>query len=619
MPNLCGISAAESNRAVLRYVAEDPACWAVTPTTSGTLTRELRITASSLTATKETQISNEIRADRMVSNIIEVGAMSGGDIEFEFSAGSQDDFLQAFLLGTWSRPMTQDVFRGANVSWGTTSRLDISGGDYTDYFVVGRRVKTAGFTNPNNNNYWQISSLAFASGVTQVTMTTTTATVETGNAFSEIADANDVIILNNTTIRLGTGGANVIDSNGGNAFASAIAAGQLVVGQRIYVEGLGYEVGELDYTGQPTDADTVTLFDGEKTVVLEFDSNSAFVRGRTQVAIAGSEDATMGNFVAAVNTLYAQKKIAIGARLDAATNTIYLRNYRAAQGGSIAESTANMTATAFSGGAAANHGFFTVSALADDVITVSSFPGTNANAGALAVTIKGSHVRNPGVLSEIVKQSFTVETGFTDVNQYFVQRGQRVGSFSLSVASGEIVTGTIAMEGKDTTTGTVSTLSNAPYAPLASTATEVMNATVNVGDVRKNGVTLTTALQSIEIEGDANLRTQNAVANKFPAGIGYGRMNVTGKMTAYFETLDMYDHFLNHDTISMSFDFRDNNGLSYTFTMPAVKITSDPIAPGGIDQDIMEELDFVTQRDPVLNTQFMVDRYSSVFAPLALT
>lgn len=619
MPNLCGISAAESNRAVLRYVAEDPACWAVTPTTGGTKTRELRIMSSSLTANKETQISNEIRADRMVSNIIEVGATSGGDIEFEFSAGSHDDFMQAFVLGTWSRPMTQDVFRGTNVSWGTTSRLDIQGGDFTAYFVVGRRVKTAGFRLPENNNYWQVSAVAFSAGVTSVTMTTATAAVETGNVFSEISDANDVVILKNTAIRLGTGAANTIDSNGGNAFAAAIAAGQLVVGQRIYVEGLGYEVGELDYTGQPADGDIVTLFDGDKTVVLEFDSNSAFVRGRTQVAIAGTEDATAANFVAAVNALYAARKTSIGARVDSGTNTIFLRNYRAAQGGSITESVANYTATAFTGGAAANHGTFTITALADDVITVSTFPGTNANAGSIPVTIKGSHLRNPGVLSQIIKQSFSIETGFTDVNQYFMQRGQRVGSFSLSVASGEIVTGKFAMEGKDTVTGTTSVLANAPYVSLASTATEVMNATTNVGDVRKNGVTLSTALQAIEFEGDANLRQQNAVSSKFPAGIGYGRINISGKMMAYFETLDMYDHFLNHDTISLSFDFKDNYGLSYTFTMPAVKITSDPIAPGGIDQDIIEELDFVTQRDPVLNTQFMVDRFSSVFAPLAIT
>ncbi len=619
MANLCGISAAESNRAVLRYVAEDPACWAVTPSSAGTKTRELRIMSSSLTANKETQISNEIRADRMVSNIVEVGATSGGDIDFEFSAGSHDDFMQAFVLGTWSRPMTQDVFRGANVSWATTSRVDIAGGDFTAYFTVGQRVKTSGFLTPANNDYFQVSSVAFASGVTSVTMTTSSGVVETGNVFSEIADANDVITLKNTTLRLGTAGANTIDSNGGNLFAAPIAAGQLVVGQRIFVEGLGYESAVLTYTGQPADGDTLTLSDGDKTVVLEFDSNSAFVRGRTQVVIGATQDDTYTNAARAINSLYAQRKTKIGAAVDTTGNTLTIRNFRPAQGAAVTESVANLTVTSpYAGAAAANHGFFTITALTSDVITLSSFPGTNANAGAVPVTIKGSHLRNPGVLSQIIKQSFSIETGFTDVNQYFMQRGQRVGSFSLSVSSGEIVTGKFALEGKDTVTGTTSVLANAPYVPLASTATEVMNATTNVGDVRKNGVTLSTALQAIEIEGDANLRQQNAVSSKFPAGIGYGRINITGKMMAYFETLDMYDHFLNHDTISMSFDFQDNNGLFYTFTMPAVKITSDPIAPGGIDQDIIEELDFVTQRDPVLNTQFMVDRFSSVFAPLSL-
>lgn len=61
MANLCGISSAESNRAVLRYLAEDPACWSVTPTSGKP--REFRITSSSLAASKETKVSAEIRAD----------------------------------------------------------------------------------------------------------------------------------------------------------------------------------------------------------------------------------------------------------------------------------------------------------------------------------------------------------------------------------------------------------------------------------------------------------------------------------------------------------------------------------------------------------------------------
>lgn len=613
MPNVCGISAAESNRVSLRYIEEDPACWAVTPTSGAT--REMRITASSLTANKETQISEEIRADRMVSSIIEVGASSGGDIDFEFSAGSFDDFFQAFLGGTWTKPMTFDKFVGAGVSWTDTDELTVAGGDWRDYFAVGRVVKTEGFRTPGNNRYWTISALAFAGGATQITMTTSTATVEAGSAYTKVLDANDYLVRS-TAIRAGTAGAKTFDSNGSNAFASAIAAGDLVVGQRISVEGLGYDAGAVTFqaAGVPADGETITIYDGEKTVVYEFDSNGAYTRGRIPVTIGVDQDAMAANFANAVQDVFYQGKSKVFVSTidtSGADGIVNLRNSAKNGNGTITEAAANTTRTDFTG-YTASFGVFTITGLSDDVITVFETVGTNANAGTVGVVIKGSHLRNPGVLADIKKRSFSIETGFTDVNQYFLQKGLRVGSFELGVTAGEIVTGKFAMEGKDTVLSQATVLGTAPYDVLATTATEVMNATVNIGEVRKNGTALTTAIQSIEFTGEAALRQQPGISSKFPVGIGLGRFNLTGKLMAYFETLELYDHFLSHDTISISFDFQDNDDNFYTFTLPAVKIMADPVAPGGIDEDILEEIEFGAQRDPNLNTMMMVDRMSSV-------
>lgn len=619
--NACGLQAAESNRAVLRYLAEDPNCWGVTPASGAS--REMRITSSSLAAEKETVVSDELRADRMVADVIETAAMSGGEINVEFSAGSLDDFMQAFVLGTWSRPMTFDKFEGAIVSIednAGTTEIRISGGDYRAYFTVGRVIKTEGFINPANNNYWTIVSRSFASGVTTIVTDGTTGVDEAGSDYSSVADANDAIIVKDTTIRAGTGSARTFDSNGGNAFTSAISAGQLVVGQKIHVSGLGYETGTFAFGGQPADGETVTVNDGTRSVVFEFDNNNAFQRGRVGVAIGGSAAATAANLQAAIMDQLWKKKILCSASV--ATTTVTVRNLNPdqianASSTALTEATASaVTATTFSG-ATASFGIFTITALTDDVITVAEDVATNANSGSLAVTIKGSHLRNPGDLNDITPQSFTIETGFTDVSQYFIQKGMRVGSFSLNVASGELVAGTINLMGKDTLASGTTTLGAAPYDVLASTATPVLNATTNVGSIFKNGELLATALQSIEITGEAALREQRAVGSRFPAGIGTGRFNLTGTITSYFETLEMYDHFLNHDTISLAFPFQDNDYQTYWFTIPALKITSDPIAPGGIDQDVLEELEFTAIRDPNLNTMFMIDRFSSVLPATA--
>lgn len=612
MANQCGISSAESNRVVLTYIAESPTCWSVTPVNG--ITRQLRITSSSLAPSKGTKTSAEIRADRMVPSIIEVEASSGGDINFELSAGSLDDFLQAFVLGTWTRPMTFDKFQGATVSITANNTVTVSGGNFTGYFTAGRVVKLEGFLIPANNDYFTVTSVNTGSGVTNIVLTTTALTVEVGNAYTKVLDANDVVVLKNTSIRLGTGGANILDSNGGNAFTAAVAAGQLLVGQRIYIEGIGYETSDITLTGLPVDGDTVTISDGVDTVIFEFDNNSAYTRGRVGVTIGADATATGHNLALAVMDSLNQRKVRVAA--SDALGVVTVKNLRGT-GGTIAESAANLTVAAFAGGDDSKHGFATITSVSNDVIGLDREITTDANAGAAPVTIKGTHLRNPGVLSQIVKQSYTVETGFSDVSQYFVQNGLRVGSFELKVAAGDIVTGKVALQGKATATRSSTLLGSAPYTPLATTATEVLNATVNVGAIRKNGVTLSTALQSVELKGDASLRTLKGVGSKFPVGIAYGRLSITGKIVSYFETLEMYQHFINHETISLAFDFADNDFNSYTYTLPAIKITTDPIAPGGIDQDILEDLSFVSQRDPVLNTQMMIDRWSSTLPPTA--
>jgi hypothetical protein len=83
-------------------------------------------------------------------------------------------------------------------------------------------------------------------------------------------------------------------------------------------------------------------------------------------------------------------------------------------------------------------------------------------------------------------------------------------------------------------------------------------------------------------------------------------------MTAYFEDMVLYNHFINHDTISIGFDFKDQDANVYYWTIPALKITSDPIAPGGIDQDVKEEMEWSALRDPATACMLQVDRFSSV-------
>lgn len=602
---------ADSNRARIRYIKEGTTSWGTTPVSGQT--KELRYTSSTLNASKQTAVSEEIRADRMTADIIEVGANSSGEFNIEFSAGSHDDFQEAFTYGAYTRPMNFASATGKGLEWADTDTLYVKGKDVTAYFTAGRRIRTQGFEAAANNGYFQIATITWNAGTnrTEINVTAATATAEAGTAFTSLYDANDVIVLNNTAIRAGTAGASAFDGNGTNPFAPAIAAGQLSTGQKIYVENaFGVEAGSITFSALPASGTKVKISDGSKDMIFQL--GGSVPNGTTAVALGADEDEAAANLATAINRQRMRDGIQCSASADAGVVTVKNLN---AVGGSILEvldTGAVMTVVNFTGGDAAPRGVFTIESATDDVLTVSPNPGTFANAGGMKVTIKGSMLRNPNDPDEITPQSFSFETGFEDVSQYFIADGQRIGTMAYNIASNSILTGSFGLQGRAMTRASTSILGELPYTPLTTTATPVYNATVNVGTLKINGEPLSTAVQSIALNGSNNLRDQNAVSYKFPAGVGAGRLDLTGSLVAYFADGSLWDKFIEHKTVSVEFPLQDVLGNRYEFTVPAANFTTDTVNPSGGNQDIVENLEFTAKRDPVTECQIQIDRFSCV-------
>lgn len=79
---------------------EDPA--AVSPNRAG---REFRFTSESLNFNQETAVSEEIRDDRNISDIIRVSAESAGDVNIESSFGSHDPLIEGAMFDNWDGPV----------------------------------------------------------------------------------------------------------------------------------------------------------------------------------------------------------------------------------------------------------------------------------------------------------------------------------------------------------------------------------------------------------------------------------------------------------------------------------------------------------------------------------
>lgn len=118
-----------------------------------------RVTSSSLLPDKATEVSAELRADRMVSDTQEVGFTSGGDWPFELSlGGTWDEMLQAIFGGTFSNVVqfqgALDIVGGAGTA--TVADAGAAGTAFASA-VVGQKLYLYGTGLANGDGWYPIS------------------------------------------------------------------------------------------------------------------------------------------------------------------------------------------------------------------------------------------------------------------------------------------------------------------------------------------------------------------------------------------------------------------------------------------------------------------------------
>jgi tail tube protein len=304
-------NAAETNRAVLYYIPE--ITWGTTPG-SGTV-RTMRITSSSLQAKKTTKLSNEIRADRMVSDVIATDFSTDGNIKWEMSAGGQDDFYQQFLLATWSKSMNYWLVKGTAVSTVTTSKVRVAGKDWTGWLANNQYIKLEGFLNPTNNGYFKISSFSYTGGNTDIITVETSLVVEVGTAYTKVMDANDVLVKSTAFTIV----------SGNKLFLDDWTVGQgLQVGQRLYVEGLGKETGSIAIgPALPANNDTFLVTDGVNPITFEIADTAALAStGHVYINRALTPDVLMANIQVAIMDQFRKQNFRVAAAQVAGTKQV---------------------------------------------------------------------------------------------------------------------------------------------------------------------------------------------------------------------------------------------------------------------------------------------------------
>jgi len=251
-----------------------------------------------------------------------------------------------------------------------------------------------------------------------------------------------------------------------------------------------------------------------------------------------------------------------------------------------------------------NNGYFKIITKTNNKITV---------AGKLALTTETSASRTifmaPQIVNGVTQQSYTIEKRFTDLtNEFAYIRGATIDTMALTIARGAIATGSFGFMGTREASGTATLASSTN----ASTTSEVMNGVDDIVGFMENYAAgaNSTAFTSLSINLQNNIRALTEAGSLGAVEMGAGSVAVTGNIQMYFRTKALFDRYLNFTATSAAIVVqRTGTTGAWVIDLPRLKITSGQRVAGGLNQDILADLQFTAYRHPTEDATIRIARF----------
>lgn len=246
-----------------------------------------------------------------------------------------------------------------------------------------------------------------------------------------------------------------------------------------------------------------------------------------------------------------------------------------------------------------------ITAIAAHALTLDNRPSgwtTDAGTGKTIKCWFGDTIKNGTTTSSV-----TLEKGFLDqtVPTYMVFKGMVANTWSRTITSRQIITGStawIGMSGSESTT-------SLDASPDAAGTNRVMAANANVGRLGENGSQLTSPnwARELTFQVNNNLRTIEAVDSQSPVGINPGECTVTGQITTYFgdDTL-LAKLYAGTATAINARVQKDSQALIFQF--PRVTLRSGVPAAGAKNQDVTIAAAWQSSLDTLTSAHALLDR-----------
>jgi len=203
----------------------------------------------------------------------------------------------------------------------------------------------------------------------------------------------------------------------------------------------------------------------------------------------------------------------------------------------------------------------------------------------------------------VTPKFFSIEDYAADIDQARVFTGCSVSSMAISLAPNQMVTTTFSMVGKDMT---ISSTQKTQDAASGAAPFDAYSGDIAIGNVASSS--------AVAIVTGLDFTLNNSFAPTFVIGddsapsLEYGRAEIEGTITAYFEDAALITRFLNETESELEVSVNDPTGANaYTFLFPRIKINSADVGVDGPTSRIIS-MSFVALYDATEGTNLKITR-----------
>lgn len=215
-------------------------------------------------------------------------------------------------------------------------------------------------------------------------------------------------------------------------------------------------------------------------------------------------------------------------------------------------------------------------------------------------------------------KSFTIEKTIPvpgGTTQYHRFTGCTINGFSFNVRPNQPITGNFTVLGKTVVAATTA-IAGATYGDPA--LRPVMTAPRVVG-IEIGGISaVSKCFNNLQITLNNNNRAIECIGTLGPRELALGRAETTATFSVLFNDSDLLQTMLDQTETSLEFQTVDTAQFgsppvdnSYTWTLPRVKFSADPVVAGGTNQDVVNAITAEALLDSVTDTSFQVTRSSA--------